>query len=814
MSLPSIRERDSDNDSQFRNPFADTNSVADTQADDARNPFDDSSAEDTLQEQPPEPPYHIFTKRQKWFVIVIIGTAGLFSGLSSNIYFPSLDAISRDLHVSAEMVSLTITSYLIIQGISPLFWGSISDALGRRPIYIASFAVYIISNIGLSFSPNFTILMVFRALQAAGSASTVSIGNGVIQDISPPAEREDPEEPLPRKKVTAATFLEPLRLLVQRDILINLIFGGVVYTIWSMVTSSTTGLFKQLFNLNELQIGLAFLPNGFGTIVGSAIAGKLMTRDYKAIEEAYKASHNMEKSEKLTAKNMPADFPIERARLRRLPWVVVIFIASTGAYGVSLNFPSATSLTGWIAVPLTLQFFIAATSNAVFALNQTLVTDLCPGKGARYPQFIMTAPEVHAADVSSKAIKIQQQLTQYLDKYVSNNQKSLQCNKEASGSLPGGTTRSVLYYEPFPLAFSGGHGCHLTSMDGEEYLDFLSEYCAGMFGHSHPDIIAAIESVTKSGFTLGGPGPKEGELGKLLVDRFPSIDAIRFCNSGTEANTMAIATALHFIGRKKILVFENGYHGGTLAFTPGNPLILPHDFVQGRYNDIEYTRPLITEELGIIIVEPLQGAAGMFAGTKEFLQFLRDEATRVGAILIFDEVITSRLNYGGLQEIHGIVPDMTTIGKHFGGGFSFGAFGGKKEIMDLYDPSSPTSLHHSGTWNNNKFSMTAGVAATKLLSREALDKNNGLGNKLKDGLGALFKAKDESILTLSGFGSVIGVHFNGPSADNLRDLFFFYMLSKRIYVGRRGFLALNITHEEEHVNRVLAAAKDFCDEVL
>ncbi|KAE9578225.1 hypothetical protein CGMCC3_g5845 [Colletotrichum fructicola] len=433
MSLPSIRERDSDNDSQFRNPFADTNSVADTQADDARNPFDDSSAEDTLQEQPLEPPYHIFTKRQKWFVIVIIGTAGLFSGLSSNIYFPSLDAISRDLHVSAEMVSLTITSYLIIQGISPLFWGSISDALGRRPIYIASFAVYIISNIGLSFSPNFTILMVFRGLQAAGSASTVSIGNGVIQDISPPAERgefisfyqaitiviiiflpetmrsiagngslrlggvykplirlvtkepdylEDPEEPLPRKKVTAATFLEPLRLLVQRDILINLIFGGVVYTIWSMVTSSTTGLFKQLFNLNELQIGLAFLPNGFGTIVGSAIAGKLMTRDYKAIEEAYKASHNMEKSEKLTAKNMPADFPIERARLRRLPWVVVIFIASTGAYGVSLNFPAATSLTGWIAVPLTLQFFIAATSNAVFALNQTLVTDLCPGKGA------------------------------------------------------------------------------------------------------------------------------------------------------------------------------------------------------------------------------------------------------------------------------------------------------------------------------------------------------------------------------------------------------------------------------------------------
>ncbi|TDZ32369.1 Itaconate transport protein [Colletotrichum spinosum] len=413
-------------------------------------------------------PEQVKPSARKWVVIVIIGSAGLFSGLSSNIYFPSLEAISQDLHVSLEMVSLTITSYLIIQGISPLFWGSISDALGRRPIYMASFAVYIIANIGLSFSPNFGVLMVFRGLQAAGSASTVSIGNGVIQDISPPSERgefiafyqairnfsiavgpvlggllanflgfrsifvlllilssivttvivvflpetmrsiagngslrlggvykpliryltkeaggtEDPEGPLTRNKVTLATFVEPLRLLVQRDILINLIFGGVVYTVWSMVTSSTTGLFKKHFHLSELQIGLAFLPNGFGTIVGSAIAGKLMTRDYLEIEETYKSAHNLAETEKLTAKNMPVDFPIERARLRRLPWIILIFVVSTGGYGVCLNFPSVTSLTGWIAVPLVLQFLIAATSNAVFALNQTLVTDLCPGKGA------------------------------------------------------------------------------------------------------------------------------------------------------------------------------------------------------------------------------------------------------------------------------------------------------------------------------------------------------------------------------------------------------------------------------------------------
>ncbi|KAK1970970.1 aminotransferase class-III [Colletotrichum sublineola] len=414
----------------------------------------------------------------------------------------------------------------------------------------------------------------------------------------------------------------------------------------------------------------------------------------------------------------------------------------------------------------------------------------------------------------SSASAIGQQLDEYVKKYVTENEKSRQVNNNASGSLPGGTTRSVLHYHPFPLAFSGGHECHLTSVDGHEYLDFVSEYCAGMFGHSHPKIIAAIESVAKNGFTLGGPSPKEGELGALLVERFPSIDAIRFCNSGTEANTMAIATALHFVGRRKILVCENGYHGGTLAFTPGNPLILPHDFIYGRYNDIEFTRPKITEDVGVIIVEPMQGAAGMIEGSREFLNFLRDEATRVGAVLIFDEVITSRLKYGGLQEHFGITPDMTTIGKHFGGGFSFGAFGGRKEIMDLYDPESPRCLFHSGTWNNNLFSMTAGIAATKLLSREALERNNELGDKLRSDMAATFASKDASIVTLTGFGSAIGVHFNGPLADKLQDLFFFYLLEKRIYVGRRGFLALNLTHGEEHTTRVLEAVREFCDKFL
>ncbi|KAI8312042.1 Itaconate transport protein [Colletotrichum sp. SAR11_59] len=372
----------------------------------------------------PDPPYHVFSKNEKWMVIVIIGAAGLFSGLSSNIYFPSLDAIAQDLKVSLDMVSLTITSYLIIQGISPLLWGSISDVLGRRPIYIASFAVYIVANIALSFSPSFAILIAvgpvlggllsnyfgFRSIFVfllIISTITLAViitflpetmrsiaGNGSIRldgMYRPLARyiRGDPEyveqgsvKSSPRKKVTFMTFVEPLRLLIQKDILINLVFGGIIYAIWSMVTSSTAGLFKESFGLNELQIGLCYLPNGLGTIAGSTIVGKLMNKDFAAAEAAYKSARNEPSKEKLSSKDVPADFPIERARLQRLPWAVVIFVITTAGYGFSMAYPSITSLGGWIAVPLVLQFFIAATSNAVFALNQTLVSDLCPGKGA------------------------------------------------------------------------------------------------------------------------------------------------------------------------------------------------------------------------------------------------------------------------------------------------------------------------------------------------------------------------------------------------------------------------------------------------
>lgn len=186
-----------------------------------------------------------------------------------------------------------------------------------------------------------------------------------------------------RKSIDLGAFTSPLKLLVQKDILTNLVFGGVVYAIWSMVTSSTTGLFKNRFHLDETMIGLAYLPNGIGTIAGSAVVAKLMTRDFRACEEAYKADNALPDDYTIPTKAIPAGFPIEQARLRNLWWIVGLFIASVIGYGFSLSVSQSVSgRAGYIAVPLALQFIIAATSNAVFAANQTLVSDLCPGKGA------------------------------------------------------------------------------------------------------------------------------------------------------------------------------------------------------------------------------------------------------------------------------------------------------------------------------------------------------------------------------------------------------------------------------------------------
>src|SRR6185369_12842556 len=317
-------------------------------------------------------------------------------------------------------------------------------------------------------------------------------------------------------------------------------------------------------------------------------------------------------------------------------------------------------------------------------------------------------------------------------RYVSANPKSAARHSSARSSMPGGNTRTVLHYSPFPLAWAKGEGAHLTDLDGHDYTDFLGEYSAGLYGHSNPVILEAIRNALEDGIVLGGPNQYEADLALAIRDRFPSIQLMRFCNSGTEANVFAIQTARAATGKPAILTFEGGYHGGVLYFRKGGaPLNLPIQTLSATYNDADGVEEMIrahAHELAAVIVEPMMGGGGCIPAERDFLVAMRRACTEHNVILIFDEVMTSRVSTGGYQAMVGVTPDMTTLGKYLGGGMSFGAFGGRVDLMSRFDPERADAWPHAGTFNNNVLSMAAGLAGLKkLLNGTAINKLNKKG---------------------------------------------------------------------------------------
>jgi len=356
--------------------------------------------------------------------------------------------------------------------------------------------------------------------------------------------------------------------------------------------------------------------------------------------------------------------------------------------------------------------------------------------------------------------------------------------------MPGGNTRSVLHVEPFPLTIVRAEGAQIWDADGHEYLDFLGEFTAGLYGHSNPVILDAIRAALDDGIVLGAPNRYELTLAEALCSRFPSIDLVRFCNSGTEANVMAISLARAVTGRSKILVFDGAYHGGVLYFRHGeSPLNYPAPFVIAEYNDASAAH-LVDEDTAAVLVEPMLGSGGVIPGDPAFLRAMRDAASERGALLIFDEVMTSRLAWGGLQEVLGITPDLTTLGKYIGGGLAFGAFGGRRDLMERFDPSRPDALQHAGTFNNAVLTMAAGAAGlTKVLTRDAIARLNALGDRLRERL------PDEAHAT--GYGSMVGLHVEDDERASRVHL---GMLERGYSYARRGFVALSLPLTQDDVD--------------
>ena len=397
--------------------------------------------------------------------------------------------------------------------------------------------------------------------------------------------------------------------------------------------------------------------------------------------------------------------------------------------------------------------------------------------------------------------------------YVHRHPRSAALHVRASEVMPGGNTRSVLHFDPFPFRVSAAEGAEITDVDGHTYVDFLGNYTAGLFGHSPALIADAVQEALRSGFALGATHTTEIELAELLCDRFDSLERVRFTNSGTEANLMAIGTALHHTGRTGVGVFGGAYHGGVLSFghEGTHPLNVPHRFVVGRFDDVEGLDELFSDtDLGCVIVEAVQGAGGCIPSSPEFLIELSNRCVEHGVVLILDEVMTSRLDPGGAQRLYGVQPDLMTLGKYIGGGMTFGAFGGRADIMAHFEPAAGGVLTQAGTFNNNIVTMTAATAAvSQLLDDDRLEDVNRRGDELRQSLDRVLRASDVP-MWVTGRGSMLTVH---AEDDRLLDIYFHAMLDAGNYFARRGFVALSFEITDAHCKRLIGETASWIERI-
>lgn len=365
--------------------------------------------------------------------------------------------------------------------------------------------------------------------------------------------------------------------------------------------------------------------------------------------------------------------------------------------------------------------------------------------------------------------------------------------RRAQAVFPGGDTRSSAHYGPFPLVMAEAHGCRLTDVDGNQLLDFMNNFTSLIHGHAQPDVVSAIQTQAPKGSAYAAPNLAQIELAELIVERVPSIEQLRFTSSGTEGTLMALRCARAATGRQKVMKMEGGYHGsyeqaevslvpmpdkrGSLA-APNSlgvdasfPDSVLTDTVVCPYNEPAHAAALIdahAAELAAIIVEPVLGSMGMVAASTEFLQTLRDAASRHGIVLIFDEVITLRLDIGGAQSQHGITPDLTCMGKIIGGGLPIGAVGGKRELMQLFSPDQDNPVMHASTFSGNALTMAAGLAAMQAYTEKEVVRINQLGERLRTGFNEAFLQTGIRGQVV-GAGSLSNVHFTDIPLNDARD---------------------------------------------
>ena len=408
----------------------------------------------------------------------------------------------------------------------------------------------------------------------------------------------------------------------------------------------------------------------------------------------------------------------------------------------------------------------------------------------------------------------------------------------ARAVIPGGVNSPVRACRSVgcdPLFVRRASGCTVVDVDGNEFVDLVGSWGPMILGHAHPEVIEAIRGAAADGTSFGAPTALEVELAEQVCQCVPSMDKVRFVNSGTEATMSAIRLARGYTGRKVVVKFDGCYHGHADSFLvkagsglitlgiPGSPGV-PEDIVKNTrsipYNDIEALEQALRgdHDIACVIVEPVAGNMGVVVPEMEFLVRLRELTRELGIVLIFDEVITGfRLALGGAQERFGIMPDLTCLGKIIGGGLPVGAYGGRAEIMAQVAPDGP--VYQAGTLSGNPLAMAAGLAMLKVVRRDGFyeeleEKSTWFGSEL-----ARLGAEAPVPITLNRIGSMMTCFFTkGPVTDyesamradtEMYGRYFRQMLASGVWLAPSQFEAafLSAAHERSHLTRVLEVAE-------
>ncbi|HTH99463.1 MAG TPA: aspartate aminotransferase family protein [Acidisoma sp.] len=414
--------------------------------------------------------------------------------------------------------------------------------------------------------------------------------------------------------------------------------------------------------------------------------------------------------------------------------------------------------------------------------------------------------------------------------------------RRARGSLPGGNTRTTVYRDPYPLYAARGEGCRVWDVDGVARIDCNNNYTSLIHGHAHPALVDAACRQIALGTAFGMPTESEIDLAELLCARVASVERVRFVNSGTEAVMMALKAARAFTGRPKIAKCEGAYHGtydyaevsldtgpadwqvqgppASVAYARGTPQGVLDDVVVIPFNDIDGAVSLIRAHgpaLAGVLVDPMPNRAGLVPADPAYLQALHAVCREVGALLIFDEVISFRLGHAGAQGLWGVEADLTTFGKIMGGGFPVGALGGRVDVMAVFDPTSgKPAVPGGGTFSANPVTMRAGLAAMELLDEAAFVRLGHMGDHLRHGIERLLH--DHGIRgCATGRGSLLQVHLSDrplrdyrsarPEAAEARRLVAFVqaLLDGGVIISTNGLMALSTVMTGDDLEAVLAA---------